>query len=110
MERRSSPRINKVIEIQYMSNSPRLTARITDISEGGIFINAINTLPEGTLVKFKFFLTGTPTEKAIEGEGKVIWSHSDIVGMGIEFQNLSGENRNRILDYVRTIRYVEGRK
>lgn len=104
MERRSFPRINRVIEIQYMSNSPRLTARITDISEGGIFIDSINTLPEGTLVKFKFSLTGTPTEKSIEGEGKVIWSNSDIVGMGIEFQTLTEEDRNRILNFVRTIR------
>jgi uncharacterized protein (TIGR02266 family) len=99
-ERRTSPRVPKIIEIQYTTNSPPITARITDLSEKGIFVDTMNPLTEGTIVKFKFSLTGTPSEKPIEGEGRVVWNQQ-IVGMGIEFKHLNEEDRGRIKLFVK---------
>ena len=99
-ERRGSPRVPKMIEIQYSCDSPPITARITDVGEKGIFIDTVNPLHEGDHVKFKFSLSDVPSEKPIEGEGTVIWNQQT-VGMGIEFSQLSEENRERLKDFIK---------
>jgi uncharacterized protein (TIGR02266 family) len=98
-ERRSAPRIPKMIEINFSSNSPPIHARISDLSERGIFIDTVNPLKAGSIVKFKFFLGDPAGEKAIEGEGRVVWNQ-ETVGMGIEFVGLSPEDRERIQSFV----------
>ena len=99
-ERRGFPRVPKIIEIQFSSNSPPITARITDVSEKGIFIDTVNPLKAGDHVKFNFSLSDTPSEKPIEGEGTVIWNQQ-MVGMAIEFSQLSEENRKRLKDFIK---------
>ena len=100
-ERRKFPRLEKIIEIQYSSNSPRFQARITDMSEEGVFIDTLNPLEEGTMVQFKFTISDSPNDPAIQGEGKVIWNQNT-VGMGIEFSQLDEKDRGRIRDFVKT--------
>jgi len=99
-ERRGSPRVPKIVEIQFSSNSPPIAARITDVSENGIFIDTINPLQAGDHVKFKFSLSDVPSEKPIEGEGTVVWNQQ-MVGMGIEFSQLSEENREQLKDFIK---------
>ena len=100
-ERRNTPRLPKIIEIQYSSNSPPITSRISDLSSRGIFIDTINPLQAGDRVTFKFRLTDAPDEKPIEGEGIVVWNQQ-MVGMGIEFADLSEENQKRLDEFIRS--------
>ena len=100
-ERRKFPRLPKMIEIQYSSNSPPFQARITDMSEKGIFIDTINPLEEGAVVQFKFTLSDSPNDPPIKGEGKVVWNQYSI-GMGIEFIQLNEKDRGKIRDFVKT--------
>jgi len=107
-ERRNGLRIPKMIEINYSSNSPPINARITDLSEKGIFIDTVGPLQAGTMLKFKFSLNDSPSEKPIEGEGKVAWNQQT-VGMGIEFSYLSNEDRDRLKNFFNNLVQEYGR-
>jgi uncharacterized protein (TIGR02266 family) len=98
-DRRNASRIPHLVEIRYSSDSPVLTARITDVSENGLFVEARSPLPEGSLVSFSFLLTNSPSDKPVTGEGKVVW-RQEAVGMGIEFTDLSDENRAKLRLFV----------
>lgn len=98
-DRRRVPRIPHLVEIRYASDSPPMTARMTDLSEQGLFVDARNPLPPGARVKFSFLLTNNPWDKPITGEGTVVW-HQEAVGMGIQFVGMTDEDRTKIKLFV----------
>ena len=98
-ERRRVPRTPRLVEARYQSNSPPLTARLTDISERGIFVDTPNPLPVGSPVTLSFLLTNTPGEKPIAVEGNVAW-RQETVGMGIEFVQLKEDDRAKIKLFI----------
>jgi uncharacterized protein (TIGR02266 family) len=97
-DRRSASRIPHLVEIRYASDSPVLSARVTDVSEKGLFVDSRSPLKEGSPVTFTFSLTDSG-DKPITGEGKVVW-RQEAVGMGIEFTGLSDENRAKIRQFI----------
>jgi c-di-GMP-binding flagellar brake protein YcgR len=97
-DRRQAPRVANIIEIHYTSNSPPLTARLSDLSERGVFVDVGNPLPVGATLSFKFYLR-TISSDPIEGQGKVIW-RQETVGMGIEFLDLKDEDRAKIKRFI----------
>lgn len=98
-DRRRVPRIPHLVEIRYASDSPPMTARMTDLSEQGLFVDARNPLPPGARVAFSFLLTNNPWDKPITGEGTVVW-HQEAVGMGIQFVGMTDEDRTKIKLFV----------
>jgi hypothetical protein len=76
-----------------------MTARVTDLSEQGLFVDAPNPLPPGSRVTFSFLLTNNPWDKPITGEGMVVW-HQQAVGMGIQFVQITDEDRTKINLFV----------
>ncbi len=98
-DRRSGPRIPHLVEIRYASDSPPMTARMTDICEQGLFVDVSNPLPAGSRVTFSFRLTNTPWDQPITGEGTVKW-HQHAVGMGIEFVQMTDEDRAKVKLFV----------
>jgi uncharacterized protein (TIGR02266 family) len=86
-------------EIRYVSNSPELRARISDISVGGLFVDTVNPLDLGAEVKFKLTLPGDDGERRIEGEGKVTW-RQETVGMGIQYTRMRRDDWEAIRAYV----------
>ncbi len=98
-ERRRAPRIPRIVEVRYQSNSPPMTARLTDISERGIFVDTRSPLAVGSRVTFSFLLGDAPWEKPIAGEGTVVW-RQEAVGMGIDFVQLKDEDRAKIKLFI----------
>jgi uncharacterized protein (TIGR02266 family) len=98
-DRRRAPRIPRLVEVRYQSDSPPMTARLTDISEHGIFVDAPTPLPVGSRVTFSFLLGNTPWEQPIAGEGTVVW-RQETVGMGIDFAQLKDEDRTKIKLFI----------
>jgi len=97
-ERRFFRRIDAVVEFHYTSNSPPLTARIRDLSEGGLFVDTPNPLPVESLVTFTFVLQPV-SDKPILGRGVVRWCE-EAVGMGVQFLNLADDDRVKIRQFV----------
>ena len=98
-EKRRHPRYPCIVVVQYVSDSPLIKARLLDISRGGIFVDTVNPLPEGAVVKFRFSLPGDAADTPIVGEGKVAW-HQHTVGMGIEFLKMSGMDSGRLAAFL----------
>ena len=100
-DQRRHGRLSLIAEIKYQSDSPMLTARISDISLGGLFIDTVNTLDLGRKVKFLLRLPEDPGNGPIAGEGVVTW-RQETVGMGVKFTRMSREDWERIKAYIRS--------
>jgi len=96
---RKEPRIDLISEVHYEANRSEISARWTDISKGGIFVQTMEPLPPGEQVKLRIRLGAN--QKSYRAVGVV--RHSlKWVGMGIEFTHLHPEARNQI-DNLRAV-------
>jgi len=98
-EKRRFPRHPFIAEVRFRSDSPPVMARIADISEGGIFIDTVVPLSEGSMVTVSFYLPDGHPDTPFEGSGKVAWTQTT-VGVGIEFDNLDEGNRERLKKFL----------
>jgi type IV pilus assembly protein PilZ len=116
-DRRVHERVHVDIEVDYKADDTFLFAYITDISAMGIFVRTNTPEPPGTRLTLRF----TPLEgEAMAFEGEVIWINplregegdyeNRNPGMGIQFVDLEPEQRDRILQLVRTFAYLDDDK
>lgn len=87
-----------------------LYACITNISEMGIFVRTTEPLQIGSKMRLCF---APPGAEAFKLEGAVAWVNpwhdngdNPNPGMGIRFVNLKPEERERLVDVIRTIAYL----
>ncbi|HXJ23161.1 MAG TPA: TIGR02266 family protein [Polyangia bacterium] len=110
-DRRIHTRVTVDIEVDYKSADNFLFAYITDISAMGIFIRTNAPEPPGTKLNLSFAPAGGPR---LNLEGRVMWvnpyrpgSYDNInPGMGVQFIDLSAEQREQIVNLVRTFAYL----
>lgn len=114
--RRSEPRVPVYLEVDCSSGDTFLYATITDMSSMGIFIRTDKPLPIGTVLQLGF---SAPAPRSSEGRpaehqrldltGRVMWSTSDPdkPGMGVRFDHTAPKTRQRLLDIVRAIAYLD---
>jgi type IV pilus assembly protein PilZ len=88
-----------------------LYASIANISELGIFVATREPLEIGTRVTLRF---APPGHKSFVLQGVVQWVNPVRVlsinknpGMGIRFVDITMEDRERLVDAIRTIAYVQ---
>ena len=98
-EKRQGARSFAVAEVTFEHKGMRFQGRINDLSHGGMYIDTINPLPEGSTIGFQFGLPGDGPESPIEGQGRVVWM-IHMQGMGINFTFLSDEDRARLEAYL----------
>lgn len=91
-EKRETRRATLIIEVNYEGPGVRAETRISDISETGVFIDAMTPIPVGAVLKLTFTL---PNGRLIEVDGRVAHSQPRI-GMGVEFINLKPEDAQTI--------------
>lgn len=124
LNRRSEPRHAVHLEVDCSSSGTGdtfLYAFITDISSMGIFIRTDAPLPVGTMLGLGFSppasVAGSepavePAPRRLELTGEVMWNtHDDesgAPGMGVRFHNISPKTRQRLLEIVRAIAYLDG--
>lgn len=86
-----------------------LYAKITNVSELGIFVRTTSPLPIGTAMRLRFApATG---RAAFDLEGQVQWINParptcPNPGMGIRFSAITIDDRERLVDAIRTIAYL----
>jgi len=98
-EKRQGPRSFAVADVGFDHKDMHFQGRITDLSDGGLYIDTINPLPEGSPISFRFGLPGDESECPISGEGQVVWM-AHMQGMGIRFIRMSGDDRDRLKAYL----------
>jgi type IV pilus assembly protein PilZ len=110
IERRSFARFETSISVDYSSGDTFLFSYIQNISEMGIFIRSDDPLPIGTTLELRFTPDG---QEPIELAGEVTWvnpyrpfGENLNPGMGVRFDGLSADMRERIVALVRTVAYL----
>jgi type IV pilus assembly protein PilZ len=107
-ERRNADRFPVTWSVDCETEDTFLYAAITNISEMGIFVRTESPLPVGTLLVLRFSPAGAG-EFVLDG--RVQWLNParpgcPNPGMGIRFLGLLPEDRERIVDVIRTIAYL----
>ena len=110
-ERRAADRFDVVWSVDCEADDTFLYESITNISELGIFVRTNQPLQVGTRVTLRFSAPGAGDSFVVAGV--VQWVNLLKVlgenlnpGMGISFVDLEDDERERIVDLVRTIAYV----
>ena len=113
-DRRVHERVLVDIEVDYRADETFLFAYITDISAMGIFVRTNNPEPEGTRLNLCFRVPPELGGHKIEVEGEVIWINpfrpnepQRQPGMGIQFVDLTTQQRELVLRMVRTFAYLD---
>ena len=85
-DRRSAPRYAMVLaaEVVELPRGAKLTARTSDISRTGCYIDTLNPIPRGSQVRLRI----THHEEVFEAIGRVVYM-SPGLGMGIMFETVA---------------------
>lgn len=102
---REQSRVRLQTNIHLGSDSNFFTGFSTDVSEGGLFVATVETVPRGTKVDLDFTLPGG---RSLKASGVVRWRRElndhtpDLMpGVGVQFQDLPSEVASLIGDFVR---------
>ncbi|MFW5876322.1 MAG: TIGR02266 family protein [Myxococcota bacterium] len=110
-DRREHRRYPAAISVDYSDGEHFLFAYIENISEMGIFIRTDEPHPVGTELSLRF---GPEDAEPLELAGEVVWINPVRAvgenlnpGMGVRFRNLTPEQREQVVDVVRTVAYLQ---
>ena len=111
VERRQSERVSVTWSVDCETEDTFLYASISNISEMGIFVRTEAPLPIGTTIVLRF--ASPEQSETFCLKGTVQWANRTSAfretinpGMGIRFINLQPDERERIVEMVRTIAYL----
>ena len=109
IERRASPRADIVVRVNYQNVDSLFSEFARNINDGGLFVETEAPQPVGTKVELEFKLPGA--DQPIKVVGNVVRSVSDdhgesdtAAGMGIEFENLDSDVRQKINEIIQKLR------
>ncbi len=109
IDRRRTSRAAVTVRIDYSTVDEMFSEFTRDINEGGLFIETEKPHEPGTEVAMQFHLPGT--DEVLQTLGRVVrvspGAPGVTPGMGIEFDELSPEDRRRIDQIVRALRSRE---
>ena len=110
-ERRVFDRYDVEWSVDCVATDTFLYASITNISEMGIFVRTTDPLKLNTKLRLSFAPPGG--EQPFQLEGCVAWVNcvrengdNPNPGMGIRFVDLQPDERERLVDVIRTIAYL----
>jgi type IV pilus assembly protein PilZ len=109
-DRRSYDRYAVEWAVDCIADDTFLYASIANISAMGIFVKTIDPLAVGTRLVLSF---EPPGYESFKLEGQVAWINAVRAdgdnpnpGMGVRFVNLRPDDRERLVEVIRTIAYV----
>jgi type IV pilus assembly protein PilZ len=109
-ERRSYDRFDVEWAVDCVADDTFLYASISNISAMGIFVRTTDPASVGTRLMLTF---EPPGYESFKLEGQVAWINAvrpdgdnPNPGMGVRFVNLRPEDRERLVEVIRTIAYV----
>lgn len=106
LERRRAERAGVTVRIDYATVDEMFSEFTRDINEGGLFIETDKPHQPGTEVSMQFHLPGSP--EVLQTVGRVVrispGAPGTPAGMGIEFDELTPDDRVKIDRIVRALR------
>lgn len=92
-DRRSRPRLSVHLDAVWHGGEERHSARITDLSEGGCYLDTVGEVMVGEIVAFRVLL---PNDDWVYLEGEVR-HHRHGLGFGVQFVELNEEQTENLL-------------
>ena len=93
---RKTPRRMLIVEVRYIGAGVRGQTRISDVSATGVYVDAMNPLPEGVSLDMDFTL---PDGHEIHAQGIVVRCEPRI-GMAVTFTQIAPQDQQRIAEVV----------
>ena len=90
-DRRSRPRLSVSLDVMWDSSREAHSARITDLSEGGCYLDSVGEVRRGEIVGFRVLL---PDDDWLYLEGEVRHHSGD--GFGVQFVELNEEQAEKL--------------
>lgn len=90
-DRRKNPRLSVSLNAMWDSSTEAHSARITDLSEGGCYLDSVGEVRRGEIVGFRILL---PDEDWLYLEGEV--RHHSTDGFGVQFVDLNEEQTEKL--------------
>ena len=96
-ELRRSPRVPFIAaaEIMEANTQVRLSARTSDISRHGCYMDMVNPLPAGVAVKIAI----AHGERTFSSTAAVVYSQTPL-GMGLEFRDMDKSERDQLEQWL----------
>jgi Tfp pilus assembly protein PilZ len=91
-DRRTEKRWDVCLDAVWDGKSGNYSARVTDLSEGGCYVDTLGEAQVGEILRFKLQL---PDGDWIDLRGRVA-HESPPLGFGVRFVDLSDEQRDRL--------------
>jgi hypothetical protein len=99
-ERRSAERVTLMLDLRWQSLSGKHTARISDMSLGGCYVETMAQVTMGEVIRFEVQL---PTGRWLPLVGEVVY-HLPGMGFGLQFRSMAETQRQvvmSLLDYMK---------
>jgi len=97
-ERRSKPRLSVSLDAVWnVDNGGKNSARVTDVSEGGCYLDTVGEVMSGEIVAFRVLL---PDDEWLYLEGEVK-HHRHGFGFGVQFVDLNDEQTENLRQLLR---------
>ncbi len=99
-ERRQDERVPLVLDVRWESLSGKHTARISDMSLSGCYVETMGQVTVGELIRFEVQL---PTGRWMPLIGEVVYQIPGM-GFGLRFRTMTGTQREvlaSLIDYVK---------
>ena len=90
-DRRSKPRLDVRLSAMWESSTDARSARVTNLSEDGCFLDSVGEVRRGEIVGFRVLL---PDEDWLYLEGEV--RHHSLEGFGVKFVDLNEEQTEKL--------------
>jgi PilZ domain len=92
-DRRSRPRLSVHLDAIWHGGEERHSARVTDLSEGGCYLDTVGEVMTGEIVAFRVLL---PDDDWLYLEGEVR-HHRHGLGFGVRFVDMNEEQVEKLL-------------
>ena len=91
-DRRAKPRLSVRLDAVWHGAEERHSARVTDLSEGGCYLDTVGEVMTGEIVAFRVLL---PDDDWLYLEGEVRHHHHGL-GFGVRFVDLNEEQTDKL--------------
>ena len=105
-EKRQAVRVARPLECEYSADCPPIRATVCDLSDKGMFLDTQHPLHVGDVIDFRLELPDE-RETPVTGRGRVVWIEP-LVGVGIQFLELSPDQRERLRFWVASVFFGTG--
>ena len=85
-------------EVTELHSGALLSARTSELSVGGCYVDALNPLPEGTLVGLRILRD----QGVFQAKAKVVYCHPSF-GMGLAFTEMTPDQRSLLEAWIAEI-------